>query len=209
MLYLNDVLEQAETGIRVRVICVDNEEESHPSFCQSIWLFNLADGNYLPEPFELSTVVENLEKGALLRLEGTLGKSLTPPSDAARAARDNAYERIKPLLEESGVRFKSERNRLIKARAAELKCSPQTLFSDLRRWWRNGQTRNALIPNFHTRGSVGGTTSNRGRPPKYENRPIFQITQRDVELIENILKLKFLANDYETLAGAYRSTAKD
>jgi putative transposase len=44
---------------------------------------------------------------------------------------------------------------LVSARATQLGCSPTTIYQALRRYWQRGQTRLALLPDFHQSGRPG------------------------------------------------------
>lgn len=197
MLYLNDVIEHNESKNRLRVIHLDYTTEE-------VWLFNLADENAIPKSYELAEIEAELAAGTLCQVLGVLGNQVIAPSEAATIHRDAAYQRIKPLTGNLDILVPEKRSALVKTRAKELECSTQTIYQDLRNWWRNGQTPNALLPRFHARGSTGGTTANRGRPSKYQKGPNFQITEADKRLIQTALEKHFLKGDIMTISGCYQ-----
>lgn len=198
MLYLNDVLEHKESGNRLRVVHLNYAEEE-------IWLFGLAEKNAFPKLYELGFVENELATGALSEVRGgSTALTIITPSKAAIAHRDQAYSRIEPLKSNLDILIPAKRYALVTARAKELECSPQTIYQCLRNWWRNGQSLNALLPQFDTRGSTAGTTANRGRRAKYLDRSNFQITANDYDIIEKALKRLYLKSDIMTLAGCYQ-----
>lgn len=197
MLYLNDILEHRDSRIKARVLHVNYAQDE-------IWLYNLSDHDAVPKRCCLQQVEANLATGALTLLAGIVGDQVLSPSEASIRKRDAAYERIKPLISTQDILIPDIRSALVKARAAELKCSPQTLYRDLRNWWRNGQTINALLPRFFKRGSTGGTTAQRGRPAKYQARSNYQIQEADRELLKNAVEKLFLKNEVMTLRGCYQ-----
>lgn len=198
MLFVNDILEEAQSGSKFRIINLHVKSGD-------LWLFDLSGKNSTPK---FSTVEEtelDISLGKLKLAPGTPARPPAPPSKAAIAARDRAYELIKPLIADEALLCASSRNALINQRASEMGCSPQTLFSHLRKWWSNGQTRNALLPKFSSRGSTSGDTSNRGRPPKYLDYTPFQVTAADKSLIKQMVESMYLNNEAITLADTYQA----
>lgn len=197
MLYLNDVIQYRDTQSRLRVVCLDQARDE-------VWLFNLTGKDAVPERYSLAHVEAELTAGTLYPVPGIAPDQVITPSAAAIVHRDAAYQRIKPLVSNADILIPEMRSALVKARARELGCSPKTIYRDLRIWWRNGQTLNALTPRFHGRGSTGGTTANRGKPPKYQQRGNFQIGEADKKLIREALEKHFLKDDIMTLRGCYQ-----
>lgn len=163
----------------------------------------------MPKQCPLSFLEEQLESGEALRVEGTEQALPIKASEAAIRSRDIAFSKIEPLISARDIFEPSCRNHLIKARAKELECSPQTLLRLLRLYWAGGQTRNALMPNYHRRGSTGGSTSKRGRPPKYLDRPIFQVEAEDLELFKRVIESKYLQGKTATLSGTFKALLRE
>lgn len=197
MLYLNDVLEHKGSGVKLRVIHVDYA-------VGDVWLYDLGNDLAFPKLYSLQEVGAMLDDDVLSQFQGVQRSPVISPSKAAIRKRDEAYQRIKPLTTPPDILIPEERSALVQSRAAELGCSPQTLYKDLRNWWRNGLTANALLPLFHNCGSTGGTTANRGRPPKYLKRSIFQIEEADRTILITVLETLYLKNDVMTLRGCYQ-----
>lgn len=197
MLFQNDVLTHKDTGSLKRVVRINPDDDE-------VWLFDLGDEKALPTRCSLAAIETMQSTGYLALFAGTDGQQVITPSEAAIRKRDEAYKRIKPLTEDPDIVFPGPRSLLVNARADELACSPQTLYQDLRNWWRNGQTTDALLPKFHLRGSTAGTTNGRGRPARYLTRQNYQITEKDQALMKDALENIFLKNDITTLSACFQ-----
>lgn len=202
MIHINDVLETEDTKSLDRVVHIDYRENE-------IWLFALSHATALPKYSPLSLVEDEMAEKKRRVFEGTPVSTINMPSPAAIAFRDQAYGRIKTLVGTADILEPGKRSKLVEERANALGCSPQTIYSDLRNWWKNGMTPNALLPRFHARGSSEGLTLNRGRPSVFVKRPNFQVTQKDKEQFERAIKDFYLKNDYDTLASAYQRLLED
>lgn len=202
MVYLNDIIESHVNDTKHRIIYLD-----YPS--DSAWLFPLFGKNPLPEFCRVTTLEEQLSAKKYRQVQA-IGQSIpTEASTAAKRQRDAAFDRIKPLISTTGIFTPTERNQLINARALELNCSPRTLIRTLRLYWAGGQTRNALLPNFHKRGSVAGATSSRGRPPKYIDRDIYQVSETDLKIFKQLIEQKYLKGFTATVAGTYAAMIRE
>lgn len=196
MLYLNDIIEMLDTESRYRIVHLDFNKNA-------CWLYPLFGNN--PRPvFSNITKLEHLTKSEkAVVLEATGQAPATKASAAAIRERDAAFESIQPLIATEDIFFPSDRNRLINARALELNCSPRTLMRALRLYWAGGQTRNALLPKYHARGSTNGATSNRGRPPKYMDCGIYQVQQEDLQTFKWAIETFYLKGVTATVTGTY------
>lgn len=202
MIYLNDIVKFDATGTKYRIIYLD-----HPS--DSAWLFPLFGKNPLPVFSHVKTLEELLATNKASQVQA-IGQSIqSDASAAAKRQRDVVFERIKPLITAKGIFIPAERNQLINLRATELKCSPRTLIRALRLYWAGGQTRNALLPKYHKRGNTVGMTASRGRPPKYVERNIYQVTQSDLTVFKQVIEQKYLKRVTATVAGAYALMLRD
>ncbi len=195
-MFKNQLLEHKPSGRKVRVLDLDPTT-------QTVWLFDLSNPIALPKPFDTADLNAAIAGEEFVEVAPSAPPDLRKPSELAAARRNQAYMYIEPLIQNFEIFDAHSRAGLIAARASELKCSQQTIFKYLRSWWRNGQTRNALLPRFHKCGSAEGQTSNRGRPPVFEDRPIYQITDRDQEAMQSALDL-YLKSEVVSLAAAYQ-----
>jgi len=196
VLYLNDLIDHLESRNRFRIVHLDYANND-------VWLFNLTGANCVPRLYPLDTVEAALVSREMSLVTNSGPAPIPKPSPAATAARDAAFSKIKPLTETSDILIPEKRNSLINGRARELGCSARTLIRLLRQWWAGGQTKDALLPRFHARGGTAGTTGNRGRPPIYEERGIYQMQAADKVHIEEILKARYLKSEAITLAACH------
>lgn len=199
MVYENDIIEMLDTGKQYRAVSLNYRTGNG-------WLFPLFGKNPLPvfiHTVELEDLIKEPKKAVVLE---AIGNSVPiKASAAAIRERDYAFESITPLISTDDIFIPSERNRIINDRAAQLSCSPRTLLRLLRLFWAGGQTRHALTPNYQSRGSTKGTTSNRGRPAKYMDRKIYQVKQEDLKVFKRCIDEKYLKGLTATIAGTYEN----
>lgn len=194
MIGKNQVLEHKPTGSRWRVLDMDKSSNT-------VWLFNLEDAKAVPKGI-LADLIQDANE--FVEVERPRSVATLKLSDAAKRRRDAAYAQIEPLIATSDIYDPTKRSAMVQARAAELKCSPQTIYKHLRSWWLNGQNPQALTPHFDRSGNVAGTTGGRGRPSKY-GTPTYQITPADQALIQDIVKSMYLVNALVTLEDTYQA----
>ncbi|SIP87892.1 Mu transposase, C-terminal [Aromatoleum tolulyticum] len=189
-MFKNQVYEHVESGQRIRIL--DLEQPT-----QTVWTFNLGEPKALPRAYAADDLRTAIADAGFTLVTGEPSKNLLKRSAAAIQRRDAAYACIEPLVRTTEIFDPAKRSALVKARAEELNCSQQTIYKYLRTWWREGQSKNALLPNFHRIGSIGGVTGNRGRPPIYLDRPIYQMTETDHTAVEVVLKRYYLKSDHQ------------
>ena len=143
----------------------------------------------------------------------------TLPSKAMIAKRDQALHRLAPLIEAvPKILEPMARSQLIQTRARELPCARTTLYRDLRRWWRGGQTPSALLPNYKTRDEKANAlgrkkgaeakaakqepvTEMRGRPGRSPTR---QLVQADHAKFDSIVRSHYLADGRVSMRQSYQ-----
>lgn len=201
MYYVNQVFEQRSTGKRIRILGAAKDA------CD-VWCFNICDAKGLPFAVESEALKAAITAGELVEIKGTVATVVTVGSPAARQRRDLAHECIAPLVATPDIFVPASRSALVKNRAKELACSQQTIYAYLRAWWRGGQNKNALLPNFKNSGNRRGETANRGRPPKYSDARIYQVTAQDHARFETVLKKIFLKKKETTLDATYQRMLK-
>lgn len=114
-------------------------------------------------------------------------------SAASIALRDRAWVRIEVLVKDAMILEAGPRWRLVQARAHELHCAPTTLLRDLRRYWQNGQSRDALLGHYDRCGSnatPGGKA--RGRKPKNPMYKKYAQTKKDFENYKEVIEEFYL-----------------
>ncbi|QXX74593.1 hypothetical protein [Methylovirgula sp. HY1] len=145
----NAVLEDSETGTRLRVV------EIH-SASRTVWLFSI-DGKGWPFKAGLAETEQGFRDGRY--------KFMPPirpfkPGKAGRAhtLHERRYELIDPLVSgenSCAILNKDARRRLIRERAVEKKTSRQYVEKLLKAWWKKGMNFEALAPGFHLCGARG------------------------------------------------------
>jgi putative transposase len=138
MLFRNDIF--SYRGRPFRFLHADTE--------QSIaWAIALDD--VLAWPVSLAGDVVHLLNA---EVSDTTVRTLNP-SAATLRKRDEAYERVHPLVAQvSNIYSPATRGPLVEQRALELGCSKRTLYKDLRRWFQGGQTPDALLGKYYKSG---------------------------------------------------------
>lgn len=191
MFYQNDVMKIHDCNYRV--LCIERH-------LKRVWVINLEISGAFPECMEWSDVWE----GQHVETEDI--SAFSNPTKARLAVRDKAWERIEPLTKNIPAIFHADvRGKLILERAKECGCTDRTLYHDLRKYWLGGQTAQALLGNYNNCGtSATGVTVSRGRPPTRGIRPIYQITERDQEHFQKIVKEHLLKSEVQTVRSAFK-----
>ena len=145
------------------------------------WIINLADPIAWPEEMPWRSLVQ-------LSPEPATELDFREPSESSKSRRDAAVERITPLLQMvPDILYPRLRNSAVKDRAVKVGCSERTIHKDLRRYWKGGQTPDALLADYHYSGhrhikdgdsSPAELTAGRGRLP-VADRPIYQVSLTD------------------------------
>lgn len=187
------------------------------------WVISLADPTAWPLCTDWS-VISGLEpvKGRSEVVSASAG-AVTPErrvtrtaTDAMRLVATRAWDRVGVLLEDARylsesnlplVLSRQHRNSLLKERAAELGVSVRTLHSDLRAYWQGGQSKNALLGNYHHCGG-GKATLPRGRKPENLSYEIFDVTDTTREQFREVIVEVYLTNELKTFDGCYDELIK-
>lgn len=197
MIFLNDVLQGLYGEHLFRILTVENMENR-------VWLIQLGDTHAWPFPRNLEKLVSLVKAGSIKSVNGPSSTTTCSPSEAAQRRRDILWSLVEPLLSNPEIYIPHKRALLVKHRAQEASCSKQTLYTCLRRYWQNGLSKNALIPNFHKCASKPGQTGNRGRKPLYRTGPIYQVSNDDLNTITKFLRLTYVKQETMTIPAAYQ-----
>ncbi len=118
--------------------------------------------------------------------------------------RDKAWEIIREMVDKEPEIFKSNfRRRLISRASENYGVSESWIMEYLKRYWKRGKTRNALLPDYRNCGAKGKERKagnvKRGRPRKHQD-----ITGQGINVTEDIKKIfRISVNKY------YYTTAKN
>lgn len=180
-----------DDGKRFRLLSIEpieQQDDQEPNGL--VWLIDLEDRLALPK----SVLLEQLQERFTVLLptkpaeppKSTAAPERaalrSKPSSASLARAELAFKRIEPLVDNPAIFRPPTRRALLDQRSAELGgVSPTTLMSDLRRWWKGGQTRSALQARYELVGKKEEPgTSGRGRPKKAGQKP-YQLSATDLE----------------------------
>lgn len=202
MLYKNDVFEIPASNYRGRLLAANPATDE-------AWIIDLDDAKAWPRKKPLSQLLAMEEEGRLIVIDAPVTPSVRA-SRAALSCGDAAWQRIAVLVSNPAIFQPNERNRLIRDRAQSIKCSHQTLYSALRKFWQGGQTRDAVLPAFHKRGGKDDyETAGKGRKSTISGHDIFQVEEKDVKSIEQAIRTHFLGSDVPTMSSAYQRCLED
>jgi hypothetical protein len=203
MLYRNDVIQISESGLRYRILALDPKSNT-------AWLFALGNPKAFPEPRALDELRQLESAKGLERATGGPEIFLNHLTERATARRNTAWLRIKPLVENPQILERKLRGALVNARARELGCSEQTLYAGLRRYWAGGQTLDALIyATFRCGRKKDPGTGGRGRKPHKGRYEIYQITPKEYEKIDQVIRKRYLKKATASAAQAYQGLLED
>lgn len=163
-------IEDSESSQLERVLCLN-------AAADIAVLFSLSDKKALPVFKKLSDLEIALRDGeAIKRVNEPFGKIARKEESIPlkyRIRRDTAWNAIKDIVErEPDIYDEETRWSLICEAAERYKLQPKTILKYLRRYWRYGQVKNALLPEFHNCGGrdnpkeTSKRTKKRGRKPK-------------------------------------------
>jgi len=137
-------------------------------------LFEITNPNALPKSLLISAVVEALEQKTCILLPPVSSPQLLRPEESIpkhhRERRDLAWEAIRAILEapNHGAFDAGTRGKLIREAVARAVKSKKTIYGYLRKYWRHGCAKNALLPDFQNCGGKGKVrvpgALKRGRP---------------------------------------------
>ncbi len=141
-----------------------------------VYLFDVRDPKALPVWRRLKDLESAVSQGiARVLAEDPLLKGMRPDdlvTESQRVQRDQAWQIIQPLVEmaDEAIYRPETRGPLIADISVRAGVTKTTIYGYLRRYWRGGQTKNALLPEYERRGGRGKTKRvsdrKRGRPPR-------------------------------------------
>jgi hypothetical protein len=174
MLLRNDVLHyDGPTARALRILWIDPAREI-------AYTFELAAPAALPQPARLRMLEADVltRRARLLLVDPYAAPArIAAPPDRHLQMQQRAWEIVGALAPDTPAIFKPrQRARLIATCAALHAVSRQTVLRYLRRYWKRGQTRDALLPDYGNSGGRGKTRAassgiKRGRPRKGGSHP--------------------------------------
>lgn len=164
-----------------------------------IWVIEMLAPDGMPRRESLSRYRQDVAAGLAM-----LGKSdpwmkigTTEGNTPTSTFRDENWELIRPIVEHRNCLIKKARSPLIKAAAK--KSSKRKIYELLRRYWRGGQTKEALAPRFDLRGGPGKT-----RDPNARRGQVGKaLTQEDRDLMTRGFQQFFVKETRPSMTKAY------
>lgn len=206
-----------DSVVRARLLYADNEIS---------YLIDI-DSNRLPYSMSTSDLVTQLDTGNATYISDFISEyaflfddEISPESIAVR---DKYYSILEPLISKimvPDIYIKKQLSPLIREVAEYSGLSNQTILNKLKKYWREGFIKNALLPDFYKCGAKGkprkSSAAKRGRPRKFGDNIGINIDNQ----IKRIFKIglnkyyytsakKSLMNTYELILRDYFSEDVD
>lgn len=201
---------EAETPLLERVLWVDPKGEA-------VFVISIHDQKSLPLLRTFHEIASALQEGDAIRRTVDPYASLASPNADIPAKhlefRDRTWEKIRGIvIQEPEIYFEDRRKRLIMSDPAASKASLDLVYGYLRKYWKRGMVKNALLPDYTRCGAPGKDRGikegrKRGRKPKVvQVRPEMVGVNVDVDIrrIFNIaFKRYFESSEKNPLKRAY------
>lgn len=129
--------------------------------------------------------------------------------------RDKAYEIITEIHKEPDIYDSSKRRQLILSASEKFNTSEKTIYKYLKRYWKGGKNKNALIPEFKNCGGRGKEKSSnrikRGRPRRYisDNKAGINVDDKIKKIFKISLEKYYYNNKQNSLTTAYELMKKE
>jgi hypothetical protein len=182
-IYVNEILEEVETGRFYRVLWIDDENKYS-------YLIDIDDQKAVPFLRSVKDIIEDILQDYLVKNKSHpfLNKNQTLLTEKERQLRDYAWDCIKSIVElEPDIYIPEKRGPLIQGVIDEKGITKRSIYKYLRKYWQRGKSMNALIPDYKNSGGKGKikntSDKKRGRPPKYANEA------SEINVDENIRKI--------------------
>ncbi|WP_084383542.1 Mu transposase C-terminal domain-containing protein [Hydrogenophaga flava] len=193
MLFKNNIFEVDDNKFRLLDVNTETNEAS---------IFHLNNKDAWPSQVPFSSI---RDLNAISAKPGAAARQRNVPTAAMVRVREKAYTALGDLPSKLlYVSDTSERARQIQQQAETAGVAPKTLYKHLRRWYAGGQTKDALLGNFHKCGKQPdgkGTTAKRGR--KTSSYSVYQLTPADIETMKSVVENVYLRNELATIASTF------
>lgn len=183
---------------------------------QYIFTFDMDDRTALPVRKAYGDIARALDEAEALvvfREDAYLLQSEEQFSQKQRAQRDQHWALIEPIVQADGdAAFVPEkRGKLVALVVGHTGRAKRLIYDYLRRYWREGQMKNALIPRYDRCGlrrnqPVKSGAAKRGRPRLYGQHPGVNVDQGIKKRLEKGYQRFYASGECQTLSAAYRKT---
>ena len=181
-----------------------------------LYTFDMGDKTALPVKRNYNEIIAALNRAEVLVITQDNRYLLQPEeyfSEKQRQRRDANWALIEPIVhaDDEAAFIPQERGKLIEAVAKQTGRAKRLIYEYLRRYWREGQVKNALIPRFDQSGLKSGpeikpTAAKRGRSRSRDENPGVNIDGVTKKLLEKGYKRFYVSGQCQTLTEAHHRT---
>ncbi|GIK42636.1 MAG: hypothetical protein BroJett011_64690 [Chloroflexota bacterium] len=181
-----------------------------------VYTLDMADKRALPIKRSYAQIIAALNQAEALVVTRDQRYLLQPEeqfSQKQRQRREATWVLIEPIVRAEGEAafIPQQRGQLIEAVAQQTGRAKRLIYEYLRRYWREGQVKNALIPRFDQSGLKPGpelepATVKRGRRRSRDEQAGMNIDGVTKKLLEKGYKRFYLSGECKTLTEAHRRT---
>ena len=204
-LYVNTVVKNNKTGEIGRVLYINLKENY-------IVLINIEDNNWnYCEDYNNFIDSINLKERQIVEHISNLNTiSESQLTKVEKEKRDKAYKIVEELYKITGepdIFVKKIRNKKIKVICYKFKVSRNTVDTYLKRFWKNGMTKNAVLPCYYLCGGRGkekrAGSEKRGKPSKYNTNKGINVDENIKKIFKSAINKFYHSNTQNTLKVAY------
>jgi hypothetical protein len=202
---INEVMQAGQEKQLYRVLWVSSDQE------YGYWI-SLEKQTRVPEKFICQEVIENISVGEVVVVEDSIRVYERNVAESAKERRDEWWRILKPILEcEPDIYERRRRGELLSEAAKKSNKDKANLYRYLVKYWKNGKTPNAFLPDFRNCGR-GAKTQNQkklGRPVKHEGGFGKILTDEDIDHFGTAIRKYYLNRKAVTLKSTYEKMLGD
>lgn len=210
MISVNDIIQDTYTNINYRVLWLSENGET-------AFAINL-DADDFPIQMMTADVSVRLRDGSMTVIHDDPYARLIPETEISeknRAFRDNLWDNLKELFsldKEPDVFVRKSRGRLVDAASEETGISKVTIYRQLKRYWKRGKNKNALLPDSAKKGGKGvkkKSGKKLGRPRKYGKEAGKFIDEQTEKIFEAAIGEYYHTRMEHTFKSAYEAMVRE
>lgn len=159
-------------GMEYRVLYLDRKQDV-------AYIFNLRNANALPDIRKLMELEAAVASGIMQIANDDYCMIEQGLTEAEKKVRDHMWGLLSPVfLKEPDIFERKGRGRLIGAMVRETELTKMTIYKYLRKYWKYGKNKNALLPDYRNCGNSKRNTGKTklGRPRKYSSDEGINVT---------------------------------
>lgn len=202
---INEVMQAGQEKQLYRILWISSDQE------YGYWI-SLEKQTRVPEKFICQEVIENISAGEVVVVEDPIRVYEGNVAESAKERRDEWWRILKPILEcEPDIYERRRRGELLSETAKKSNKDKANLYRYLVKYWKNGKTPNAFLPDFRNCGR-GAKTQNQkklGRPVKHEGGFGKILTDKDIDHFGTAIRKYYLNRKAVTLKSTYEKMLGD